>query len=113
MAERLEIRVSKTAGCWVWMGARDQAGYGAVKVDGRMRRAARVAWELAYGPIPAGLNILHSCDNPPCVRPDHLMIGTQRANIQDMLAKGRRPPTARRRRFGPFLDETIGDPPRG
>lgn len=57
-------------------------------------RAHRVAYELTYGPIPAGLNVLHSCDNPPCVRPDHLRVGTQRDNAQDAIK--------RHRRFSPF-----------
>jgi len=89
--ERLAAHAPATEGCWLWQGAHDGDGYGLVKVDGKLRRAARVAWEATYGPIPAGLSVLHSCDNPPCIRPDHLMVGTQRANIRDMLGKGRRP----------------------
>jgi hypothetical protein len=51
--------------------------------------AHRFAWELAYGPIPPGLSICHRCDNPPCVRPDHLFLGTTRENVFDSIAKGR------------------------
>lgn len=49
----------------------------------------RISWVLAFGPIPDGLNVLHHCDNPPCVRPDHLFLGTHRQNIADKVAKGR------------------------
>jgi len=90
-AERLAQRSERTEGCWVWRGAHDGDGYGLIRVDGILRRAARVAWELAFGPIPAGLSILHACDNPPCIRPAHLMLGTQLANVRDAFAKGRRP----------------------
>ena len=51
--------------------------------------AHRLAWELTFGPIPDGLHVLHACDNPPCIRPDHLMLGTQRANMRDAGRKGR------------------------
>lgn len=91
LAERVSRRTQRTSACWLWMGAADPEGYGIIKVAGRARRLTRVAWEMAHGPIPADLLVLHSCDNPPCIRPDHLMLGTQRANIRDMLAKGRRP----------------------
>lgn len=91
MVDRLAAQSVRGHGCWLWQGATNADGYGLIKVEGRLCIASRVAWETAFGTIPAGLNVLHSCDNPPCVRPDHLMLGTQRANIQDMLAKGRRP----------------------
>lgn len=55
-----------------------------------MTGAHRVAWELTHGPIPDGLNVLHDCDNPPCVNPEHLFLGTQVDNSKDMDAKGRR-----------------------
>jgi hypothetical protein len=54
-----------------------------------MHRTHRVAWELAFGPIPEGLWVLHHCDNPPCVRPDHLFLGTNLDNVQDKCRKGR------------------------
>lgn len=72
-------------------GAISTDGYGVIKVAGRTARLTRVVWELHHGSIPTGLSVLHSCDTPACARVDHLMLGTQRANIQDMLRKGRRP----------------------
>lgn len=84
-------------GCWPWVGPTDQHGYGTLSlgrvVDGRVR-AHRVSWELHFGPIPAGLNVLHACDNPGCCNPDHLMLGTQRANAVDCARKRRINPTS-------------------
>lgn len=65
-------------------------GYGQIEHCGRALRAHRVAYELANGPIPLGMVICHSCDNPRCVNVDHLFIGTQADNMADMVAKGRK-----------------------
>lgn len=78
-----------TTPCWVWTGAYLR-GYGEFKLAGRRHLAHRVAWEMANGPIPDGLWVLHKCDNPPCVREDHLFLGTVMDNVADMDAKGRR-----------------------
>ena len=73
--------------CWVWTGNVDAHGYGGL---GHHERAHRVAWTIAFGPIPQGKSVLHHCDNPPCVRADgHLFLGTQVVNLADMQAKGR------------------------
>lgn len=75
--------------CIEWAGARNRQGYGITYKDGKGRRAHRVAWEEANGPIPEGLFVCHSCDNPPCVNSEHLFLGTPNDNVQDMLRKGR------------------------
>lgn len=76
--------------CWVWQaGIKPHNGYGAFSLNGREMVAHRVAWLLCHGEIPDGLRVLHHCDNPPCVRPDHLFLGTQKDNVLDAVAKGR------------------------
>lgn len=76
-------------GCWLWKGAAQPLGYGQIKVDGRMSLAHRVSWELHRGPIPEGICVLHRCDIPACVNPDHLFLGTRGDNNQDKYSKGR------------------------
>lgn len=75
--------------CMEFRGARTTAGYGERRVDGEVRYAHRVAWEEAHGPIPDGLEVLHLCDNPPCINLDHLVLGTHAANMYDAASKGR------------------------
>ena len=76
-------------GCMVWLRAK-RLGYGLVSVRRRLRSAHRVAWELANGqPIPAGLIVMHACDNPSCCNPAHLRLGTRGENTRDCVAKGR------------------------
>lgn len=102
LATRFWEKVAKTTtpdGCWLWTSCRDYHGYGQIWCgrignDGRRvgpahRKAHRVAWELANGPISAGLHVLHACDNPPCVRPSHLWLGTHADNAEDRKRKNR------------------------
>jgi hypothetical protein len=72
--------------CWQWTGRRDANGYGFTV---RGQRAHRVSWEDTFGPIPPGLFVCHHCDNPSCVRPDHLFLGSSADNNRDRHAKGR------------------------
>jgi len=76
-------------GCLLWTGAKSHSGHGQVYVDGKLDRTHRVAWTLAKGSIPEGLCVLHRCDTPACVKVDHLFLGTQSENMQDMMQKGR------------------------
>ena len=88
--ERFWEKVEKGDQCWIYKGSHGTGNlYGQFRIRGKELRAHRLAWQFAFGPIPKGLNVLHSCDNPPCVRPDHLFLGTQLDNIHDMMRKGR------------------------
>lgn len=76
--------------CWTWTGATNNCGYGMIKVNSKtVMSAHRVAWILFNNSIPTGKCVLHNCDNPSCVNPAHLFIGTQSDNMRDMAAKGR------------------------
>lgn len=75
--------------CWLWTAARTGMDYGQYCFDHKVIYAHRFSWMLEYGEIPKGINILHSCDNPPCVNPRHLEAGTQRKNMLDKVARGR------------------------
>ncbi len=84
--------VEKTSFCWLWRGKRFRNGYGRVSYKGKTKDAHRIAFELTKGVIPKKLFVLHSCDNPPCVNPDHLRTGTIQDNIQDRVKRNRNAP---------------------
>lgn len=87
--ERVNI-VEDADSCWEWTaGTRGRDGRGCISINGRTESAPRVAWMLTNGPIDEGLFVCHKCDNPPCVRPDHLFLGTPGDNARDMSSKGR------------------------
>ena len=95
LEERFWAKVDKSAGpdaCWLWTASVNQLGYGTISGagrDGRNGRAHRVAWELAKGLVPDGMQVCHRCDVRNCCNPAHLFLGTQADNNHDMVAKGR------------------------
>jgi hypothetical protein len=96
-----------TTRCWNWTGTLNRrGGYGQCNFlrDGKRLLAHRWSWLLARGPIPDGLHVLHRCDNPRCVNPEHLFLGTHQDNMRDAILKGRRkhpsPPRVRGEKHG-------------
>ena len=78
--------------CWLWQGYQDPSGHGQIKCFGRQGqsyKAHRVAYTVAYGPIPEGLVVRHRCDTPACCNPNHLVLGTHADNVRDRVARGR------------------------
>ena len=89
--ERFENKVNKTENCWLWQSSMTKQGYGLFWFDGKCVLAHRLSFEFYNGPIGDGMCIMHSCDNPSCVNPAHLSLGTLKDNTQDMLNKKRFP----------------------
>ena len=90
---RFWSKVDKSGLCWLWTAFRHPKGYGSYsfRVDARQETWAthRFAWNLLVGAIPEGMHVLHHCDNPPCVNPDHLYVGTNLDNVRDRVRRGR------------------------
>lgn len=84
-------RVQEDNGCLLWTGHKDKTGYGRCMAvfARRIHFAHRMSWYLAHGPFDLRMRVLHKCDRPSCVNPDHLFLGTQADNVADMVAKGR------------------------
>jgi len=89
------VDVDPVSGCWNWKFYRLKSGYGRKEHCGKKVYTHRLAYTLANGPIPDGLEVRHSCDNPPCINPDHLSIGTRQQNVDDMVSRGRQAKAAR------------------
>lgn len=91
VAEKFWARVNKSDDCWVWGGYLLPNGYGVTSrtKDGAKALAHRAAWQLVNGPIPRGMDICHTCDNPSCARPEHLFVGTRSDNMRDCASKNR------------------------
>jgi hypothetical protein len=92
---RFWSRVNKTTSCWLWTASKSgKGGHGCIRIKNVAYYAHRFSWIIHFGDIPEHLNVLHNCpggDNPLCVRPDHLFLGSQLDNIKDMVKKGRHP----------------------
>lgn len=89
--DRFMQKVEKTAECWIWTARTTRQGYGRFFANGRNNLAHRVSYEMFVG-VAGDMHVLHRCDNPSCVRPDHLFLGSNKDNVDDKVAKGRTPP---------------------
>lgn len=106
--ERFWAAVDTTGDCWLWTASKAGNGYGKIMVNGRRIGSHRLSYILHYGEIPEGLHVLHTCDNPLCVKPAHLFLGTHADNMRDASQKGRLPggrPTATCKYGHPWTEE--------
>lgn len=94
LLERLlqKIVIDHVTDCWEFQGGKNNIGYGMIRDDKKMRTTHRVSYEEHIGPIPIGLVVMHSCDNPICCNPNHLSVGTHQQNTDDMIRKNRHNP---------------------
>lgn len=87
--EWLEGKYIKCPDCWIWIGAKNGKGYGSTWIGNKVALAHRAMFEVHNGPIPPGMLVCHRCDNPACINPEHLFLGTNSDNLQDSKRKGR------------------------
>lgn len=90
--KRFWNRVAKTGKCWEWVGSNNGTGYCQINIEGMHVYVHRLSYQLIHGEIPKGMSVCHRCDNPRCVRPSHLFLGTHQQNINDKMRKGRHNP---------------------
>jgi HNH endonuclease len=88
--QRFLAKVRQSSACWEWKAVKNRDGYGRIRVNGKMVLAHRLAYIHFIGEIPEGMVIMHTCNNPGCVNPVHLCVGTQAENIAHCIASGRR-----------------------
>jgi hypothetical protein len=95
-AEKFDRHYEKTEACWNWTGSLDRYGYGKFRLDNQTFKAHRYSYQHYYGDFNESLHVLHHCDNPRCVNPHHLFLGTNRDNVADRTAKKRHGETSKR-----------------